>query len=108
MTGISGPAPTSRRIGSTCSAGTDRPRVRWYGARVSEGFRVIAIADVEPVSVVSGTLDWRPLRRTLGVRAFGINAYTAAEAGRDVVEEHTEETLGHEEIYVVLSGRATF
>jgi quercetin dioxygenase-like cupin family protein len=69
---------------------------------------VIAIDDVEPLSVVSGTLDWRPLRRTLGVRAFGINAYTAAEAGRDVVEEHTEQSLGHEEIYVVLSGRATF
>jgi quercetin dioxygenase-like cupin family protein len=68
----------------------------------------MAIEDVEPLSVVGGTLDWRPLRRTLGVRAFGINAYTAAEAGRDVVEEHTEEGLGHEEIYVVLSGRATF
>jgi len=75
---------------------------------VAEGFRVMAIEDVEPLSVVGGTLDWRPLRRTLGVQAFGINAYTAAEAGRDVVEEHTEEGLGHEEIYVVLSGRATF
>ena len=75
---------------------------------VAEGYRVIAITDVEPLSVVGGTLDWRPLRRTLGVRAFGINAYTAAEAGRDVVEEHSEEDLGHEEIYLVLSGRATF
>ena len=75
---------------------------------VTEGYRVIAIEDVEPLSVVGGTLDWRPLRRTLGVQAFGINAYTAAEAGRDVVEEHSEEGLGHEEIYLVLSGRATF
>ena len=75
---------------------------------MTEGFRVMAIEDVEPLFVVGGTLEWRPLRRTLGVQAFGINAYTAAEAGRDVVEEHTEEGLGHEEIYVVLSGRATF
>lgn len=75
---------------------------------VTEGYRVIAIEDVEPLSVVGGTLDWRPLRRTLGVQAFGINAYTATEAGRDVVEEHSEAGLGHEEIYVVLSGRATF
>jgi len=28
--------------------------------------------------------------------------------GDDVVEEHTEKLLGHEEVYVVLSGRATF
>jgi len=69
---------------------------------------MLSIGDVTPLPVVGGTLQWRPLRRTLGVRAFGINAYTAAEAGADVVEDHTEEGLGHEEIYVVLTGRATF
>jgi len=57
---------------------------------------------------VEGTLLWRPVRRTLGVGAFGINAYVAPNAGDDVVEEHTESTLRHEEVYVVLSGRATF
>ena len=55
-----------------------------------------------------GTLQWTPIRRHFGIRAYGINAYTAAEAGQDVVEHHTEETLGHEETYVVLAGRATF
>jgi hypothetical protein len=43
-----------------------------------------------------------------GVTAFGINAYTAASAGDEVVEEHTEQQLGHEEIYAVISGHATF
>ena len=57
---------------------------------------------------VFGTLVWKPVRRTLGVTAFGINAYTAANAGDEVVEDHTESTLGHEEVYVVVSGRATF
>jgi quercetin dioxygenase-like cupin family protein len=75
---------------------------------VTDGFQVLAIGDVQPLAVVNGTLQWRPLRRTLGVRAFGINAYTAANAGDDVVEEHTETSLGHEEIYLVLNGRATF
>lgn len=75
---------------------------------MADRYRTLAIDDIAPLSVVGGTLQWRPLRRTLGVRAFGINAYTEAEAGQDVVEEHTEEGLGHEEIYVVLSGRATF
>jgi tetratricopeptide (TPR) repeat protein len=55
-----------------------------------------------------GTLRWTPLRKHFGITAFGINAYTAAEAGHDVVEEHTEERLGHEELYVVVAGRATF
>jgi len=55
-----------------------------------------------------GTLRWKPVRRHFGITAYGINAYTADEAGQDVVEDHTEETLGHEELYVVLAGRATF
>ena len=57
---------------------------------------------------VFGTLVWKPIRRPLGVTAFGINAYTAATAGDEVVEDHTEEQLGHEEIYVVVTGHATF
>jgi tetratricopeptide (TPR) repeat protein len=55
-----------------------------------------------------GTLRWTPVRKPLGITAFGINAYTAAEAGQDVVEEHDETRLGHEEIYLVVAGRAIF
>ena len=40
-------------------------------------------------------------------RAFGTNAYTA-EVGDEIVEEHTESTYQHEEMYVVVRGRATF
>jgi quercetin dioxygenase-like cupin family protein len=74
---------------------------------MSKGFQQLEIAQVQPLTV-AGALQWRPLRRTLGVRAFGINAYTAENAGDEVVEDHTEQSLGHEEIYLVLSGRATF
>ncbi len=52
-------------------------------------------------------LTWRPIRRRFDIRAFGVNAYTAEEAGQRVVEEHRE-AGGHEELYVVASGRATF
>jgi hypothetical protein len=69
--------------------------------------RTLKLDDVEGVPVF-GTLVWKPVRRTLGVTAFGINAYTAANAGDEVVEDHTEQQLGHEEIYAVVSGRATF
>jgi hypothetical protein len=57
---------------------------------------------------VFGTLVWKPVRRTLGVTAFGINAYTATNAGDEVVEDHTEEPSGHEELYAVVAGHATF
>jgi quercetin dioxygenase-like cupin family protein len=51
---------------------------------------------------------WRPVRRRFGIRAFGTNVYTPSEAGGQVVEEHTEQQLQHEEIYLVLRGRARF
>jgi hypothetical protein len=69
--------------------------------------KTLRLDDVEGIPVF-GTLVWKPIRKTLGVTAFGINAYTAANAGDEVVEEHTEEPLGHEEIYAVIRGRATF
>jgi len=69
--------------------------------------KTLRLDEVEGLPVL-GTLSWKPVRKTLGVTAFGINAYTAANAGDEVVEEHTEEQLGHEEIYVVMSGHATF
>jgi AraC-like ligand binding domain len=54
------------------------------------------------------TLTWRPVRRTLGIRAFGCNAYTAGKAGDDVVEPHQEEPDDQQELYFVHAGRATF
>ncbi len=69
--------------------------------------RVLHLDEIEGIPVF-GTLVWKPVRKTLGVTAFGINAYTAANAGDEVVEEHTEQQLGHEEIYAVVSGHATF
>jgi len=74
-------------------------------------FRTVQLDDIEPVPVLQGQLLWRPLRATLGVRAFGVNAYTARAAGDLVVEEHDESGSGaggHEELYVVVAGRATF
>jgi mannose-6-phosphate isomerase-like protein (cupin superfamily) len=73
-------------------------------------FRALRISDVEPISAVEGTLLWHPLRHALGVTGFGVNAYTAPVAGKDVVEEHKEGSPegGHEELYVVLTGHARF
>jgi len=42
--------------------------------------RALSILDEEPVRVAGGDLGWVPLRRLLGVSAFGVNAYRAARA----------------------------
>ena len=72
-----------------------------------KGYEIASLTGVESVKG-PGTLRWTPLRKHFGITAFGLNAYTATEVGQDVVEEHEEERLGHEELYVVVAGRATF
>jgi hypothetical protein len=55
-------------------------------------------------------MDYRPIRKAMGVSAFGINAYTA-NADELVIEPHDELGVGsgrHEELYVVVTGDAEF
>lgn len=68
---------------------------------------VVHIDELDKIQMPDGFV-WRPIRRHFDIRAFGVNAYTAAAPGGMIVEEHTENTLGHEEIYLVLRGRALF
>ena len=69
---------------------------------------IARIEDLEryPIEGQDG-LTWLPVRRHFDIQAFGVNAYTAEQAGQRVVEEHREEN-GHEELYVVVTGRALF
>src|SRR5215211_9072845 len=71
--------------------------------------RVARLDQIVPVPVAGGL--FHPIRRTLGVRAFGINAYSARQAGDQLIEPHDEIGTGsgrHEEVYAVVSGHATF
>jgi hypothetical protein len=68
-------------------------------------YEVRRIDELESIAIAG--VNWRPIRRALGIRAYGINAYTG-DTGEHVVEEHTEESLGHEEVYFVVSGSARF
>jgi hypothetical protein len=78
---------------------------------VSPRFRTTTLDAIEEIPVVDGTLRWKPVRRTLDIRAFGTNAYIA-DAGQLVVEEHDEVSGtgpgGHEELYLVVRGHARF
>jgi hypothetical protein len=64
---------------------------------------------METVELPAG-LRWHPIRPLLGVRAIGVSAYSAREAGETVVEPHDEagDGRGHEELYVVMTGGARF
>jgi tetratricopeptide (TPR) repeat protein len=69
---------------------------------VSErGWQTESLDRIEPLG------NWLPVRRRLGVTAFGVNAWIGGE-GDHVIEEHDEATSGHEELYVVVRGSATF
>ncbi len=73
---------------------------------MSKGYEIAHVDELEELPINDGEFVWRPVRRRFGISAFGTNAYTA-KAGQRVVEEHHERD-GHEELYVVLRGRATF
>jgi tetratricopeptide (TPR) repeat protein len=72
---------------------------------------VTTLDDLDRIPVGEHGLLWRPVRRRLGIEGFGVNAYTAIEAGEEVIEHHDETGSGagkHEELYVVVRGRARF
>jgi hypothetical protein len=73
---------------------------------VTKPYEILSIDDLDRISVDEG-LEWRPIRRRLGIRAFGVNAYTSERVGGWVVEEHVEGS-GHQELYIVIAGRARF
>jgi quercetin dioxygenase-like cupin family protein len=74
------------------------------------GWKAVRLDDVEAIAWPYAPLTWRPVRSAVGGRIVGMGAFTADRAGDEVVEAHRESEggMGHEEIYVVLRGRATF
>jgi len=72
------------------------------------GYEVVHVDELEelPITNPQGTWVMRPIRRRFGITAFGTNAWTG-DAGQRVIEEHFERD-NHQEMYVVIRGRATF
>jgi len=77
---------------------------------MSGGWSVVHLDGVEAIPWRGTELVWRPVRTALGTRIVGMSAYTAERVGQEVVEDHIEsrDGRGHDEVYVVLRGRATF
>lgn len=72
---------------------------------MSTSAQALSIWDEIPVAINDGAVQWIPLRRRLGVEAFGTNAYRADKAGDVVIEEHVE-SPGQQELYIVVAGSA--
>lgn len=77
---------------------------------MAEPFETIHVDELERVPSFQD-VTWLPIRRRLGIEAFGVNAFES-DAGKLVIEEHDELGTGgsghQEELYVVVSGLATF
>ncbi len=68
-----------------------------------------ASAHLEEIDEVNdGRCPWRPVRHHLGITSFGVNTWTARDAGERIINEHDESVDEHEELYFVHSGRAAF
>jgi tetratricopeptide (TPR) repeat protein len=68
------------------------------------------VAHLDDIGEISdGREPWRPVRHHFGITSFGVNSWTAREAGDRIINEHDEdEPDGHEELYLVMRGRAVF
>jgi tetratricopeptide (TPR) repeat protein len=71
---------------------------------VSDGYAILTLDEVETAPHRNSNLI--PIRHHLGFRPAGVNAWKA-DTGGQLIPPH-EEDSGHEELYVVVSGRATF
>jgi tetratricopeptide (TPR) repeat protein len=68
-----------------------------------------SVARLDEIDEISdGREPLRPVRHHFGITAFGINAWTAKDAGDRVLNEHDEADDGNEELYFVVQGRAVF
>jgi hypothetical protein len=67
--------------------------------------RKLHLPDVPETPTSAGR--WQPLNTPLEVSNFGVNA-VAIEPGEDIDIEHDELDSAHQEVYVVVAGRAGF
>jgi mannose-6-phosphate isomerase-like protein (cupin superfamily) len=69
-------------------------------------YAVAHLTEIEEIN--DGRCAFRPIRHSFGITSFGVNSWTAREAGDRIINEHDEADDEDEELYVVQSGRATF
>ena len=76
---------------------------------IAKSYDIVSLDDIEPGPEHDGRVPLN-IRRHFGIQGFGVRANRAVGDGH-VVGEHTEDGIGasgQEELYLVLSGKATF
>jgi mannose-6-phosphate isomerase-like protein (cupin superfamily) len=67
--------------------------------------RIVHLPDVPVTELSDGR--WQQLNQRLGIKAFGVNAVLMDPGDKSDIE-HDEKESGHQEVYVVVTGRAAF
>ena len=95
----------------SCLARSQRPprarRVTRREGGLMSGYAVAHLDEIDEQD--DGRQPYRPVRHHFGITAFGVNAWTARDAGDRIINEHDESNPdGNEELYLVLQGHAVF
>jgi tetratricopeptide (TPR) repeat protein len=72
------------------------------------GYAVARLEEIDELN--DGRCPYRPVRHHFGITAFGVNAWTATQAGDRIINEHDESDTedGDQELYLVQRGHAVF
>jgi tetratricopeptide (TPR) repeat protein len=73
---------------------------------MTESYRIASLRELEAGDPF-GDRRWSQIRSFFEIESFGVNSWVVDEPGSVLIEEHDEDS-GHEELYVVMSGKATF
>lgn len=69
------------------------------------------IAHVDQIPFEEGespSTEWKPVRRFFDIKSFGTNLARATEAGDILTHDHDEVSTNHEELFLIVSGHATY
>ncbi len=72
------------------------------------GYQVARLGEIDELD--DGRQPYRPVRHHFGITSFGVTAWTGAEPGDRIINEHDEADSddGSEELYLVQRGSAVF
>ena len=94
----------SRRLASR-SPGCPLPSRQVTGNVRRMSYEIARLDEIEEIT--DGRCPFRPVRLHFGISSFGVNVWTGRAVGDRIINEH-DEVGEHEELYLVLGGRAAF
>lgn len=77
---------------------------------MTEPYAIAKLSDLE-IKTAPDASRWATIRASLGIQAFGINAWSSERAEQSIIGEHDEvgpRAGRHEELYYVAGGHAVF